>query len=175
MVACHAPPWAVLPDGVSGRSRAPVRLDGGPRGSDVPLREEDRLLEVRESPRGGRGLFATEAIRADVLLMSAPVLLIAPDERGSIEDTIVDHYIYEWDDDGTAALVLGVSSMCNHASDPNAYLWLVPEHRSAELWSTRAIAADEEVTVSYRASGDPDAPLWFDVVEPDVPEGPTGA
>jgi hypothetical protein len=26
--------------------------------------------------------------------------------------------------------------------------------------------ADEEVTVSYRASGDPDAPLWFDVVDP---------
>ena len=125
------------------------------------------MLEVRASELGGRGLFATEAIAADVLLMSAPVLLIPPGERAALEETIVDHYVYEWDDDGTAALVLGVSSMCNHASDPNAYLWLVPDDLRAELWSTRRIAVDEEVTVSYRASGDPDAPLWFDVVGPD--------
>jgi uncharacterized protein len=130
------------------------------------------VLEVRESPLGGRGLFATRRIRADRLLMTAPVLLIAADERDALEETIVDSYVYEWDDDGTAALVLGVSSMCNHANDPNAYLWLVPEQQSAELWSTRAIAPDEEVTVSYRASGDPDAPLWFDVVVPDATAAP---
>jgi SET domain-containing protein len=124
-----------------------------------------QVLEVRESRRGGRGLFATEAIDGDVLLMSAPVLLIPPEERGPLEHTVVDAYVYEWDDDGTAALVLGVSSMCNHAADPNAYLWLVPDQQAAELWSLRPIAAGEEVTVSYRASGDPDAPLWFDVVE----------
>jgi hypothetical protein len=124
------------------------------------------VLEVRESSLGGRGLFATEHIEGEVLLMSAPVLLIAPEERRALERTIVESYVYEWDDDGTAALVLGVSSMCNHASDPNAYLWLVEDEPAAELWSTRPIAPDEEVTVSYRASGDPDAPLWFDVVEP---------
>jgi uncharacterized protein len=133
----------------------------------IAAREETSVLEVRDSPFGGRGLFATRRIRADVLLMTAPVLLIAPDERAALEQTIVDSYIYEWDDDGTAALVLGVSSMCNHVDDPNAYLWLVPDRLSAELWSLRAIAPDEEVTVSYRASGDPHAPLWFDVVEPD--------
>jgi hypothetical protein len=124
------------------------------------------LLEVRESARGGRGLFAVRDIPAEELLMTAPVLLIAPEERGALEETIVDSYVYEWDDDGTAALVLGVSSMCNHANAPNAYLWLVPDDLGAELWSIRAIAADEEVTVSYRASGDPDAPLWFEVVDP---------
>jgi uncharacterized protein len=134
------------------------------------------VLEVRQSPLGGRGLFATRRIRADVLLMSAPVLLIGPDERGPLEETVVDSYVYEWDDDGTAALVLGVSSMCNHASDPNAYLWLVPDQQTAELWSLRPIVAGEEVTVSYRASGDPDAPLWFDVVEPSSDgAGPDGS
>jgi hypothetical protein len=63
-----------------------------------------------------------------------------------------------------AALVLGVSSMCNHAHEPNAYLWLFPDQLTAELWSIRAIGAGEEVTVSYRAEGDHE-PLWFDVVE----------
>jgi uncharacterized protein len=128
--------------------------------------EERRVLEVRPSPLGGRGLFANEPITSDVLLMSAPVLLIPPDERGALEQTVVDHYIYEWDEDGTAALVLGVSSMCNHAGSPNAYLWLVEDGLRAELWSISEIAPDEEVTVSYRASGDPDAPLWFEVVDP---------
>jgi uncharacterized protein len=124
------------------------------------------VLEVRPSPRGGRGLFATEPIAADVLLMDAPVLLVAPEERSALEETILDHYVYEWDEDGTVALVLGVSSMCNHASTPNAYLWLVEDDLRAELWSTAEIAPGDEVTVSYRASGDPDAPLWFEVLDP---------
>jgi uncharacterized protein len=122
------------------------------------------VLEVRDSSRGGRGLFATEPIDDDVLLMSAPLLLIPGEQRDALQRTVVDDYVYEWEEDGTAALVLGVSSMCNHAHEPNAYLWLFPDQLTAELWSIRAIGAGEEVTVSYRAEGD-DEPLWFDVVE----------
>lgn len=121
------------------------------------------MLEVRDSPRGGRGVFATEPIAADVQLMRAPLLLIHADEREALQRTIVDDYVYEWDDDGTAALVLGVSSMCNHDPDPNAYLWLLTDDLVAELWSIRAIGTGEEVTVSYRAEGE-DTPLWFEVV-----------
>ena len=122
------------------------------------------MLEVRRSVRGGRGTFATDDIDTEVLLMSAPVLLIPAEEREALMRTVVDEYVYEWDDDGTAALVLGISSMCNHATEPNAFLWLIPEGPAAELWSTRRIEAGEEVTVSYRAEGD-DAPLWFEVRE----------
>ncbi|MFA9445213.1 SET domain-containing protein-lysine N-methyltransferase [Egicoccus sp. AB-alg6-2] len=121
------------------------------------------MYEVRESSVAGRGLFATRKIAADTLLMEAPVLVVAAEQRDALRETIVDDYVYEWDDDGSAGLVLGVSSMCNHSADPNAYLWLVPETESAELWSTRAIAKDEEITVSYRAEGGGD--LWFDVVD----------
>jgi uncharacterized protein len=156
---------------------APVGVPGGevlgytppaPPRDGGHVDEERAVLEVRESRRGGRGLFATQDIGEDALLMSAPVLLIPPEQREALEETIVDAYVYEWDDDGTTGLVLGVSSMCNHATDPNAYLWLVPETTSAELWSLRPIRTGEEVTVSYRASGDPDAPLWFEVVEDEV-------
>lgn len=120
------------------------------------------MLEVRDSHRGGRGLFATEPIADDELLMSAPLLLVPGDQREGLQRTIVDDYVYEWDADGTAALVLGVSSMCNHDPEPNAYLWLFTDLLTAELWSIRDIAAGEEVTVSYRAEGD-DEPLWFEV------------
>ena len=122
------------------------------------------MFEVRTSRRGGRGLFALQRIRRDTLLMDAPLLLIPGDQRWALQETIVDDYVYEWDEDGTAALVLGVSSMCNHSENPNAYLWLVPDTTSAELWSTRPISRGEEITVSYRAEG-PATPLWFDVVD----------
>ncbi len=124
------------------------------------------MYEVRPSPRGGRGLFATKRIRRDALLMDAPLLLIPGEQRAGLQATIVDDYVYEWDPDGTAALVLGVSSMCNHSEQPNAYLWLVPDTESAELWSLRPITKDEEITVSYRAEGE-NTPLWFDVIEAD--------
>lgn len=122
------------------------------------------MIEVRASRRGGRGVFATEPIADDVLLMSAPLLLIPGEQRDGLQRTIVDDYVYEWDEDGTAVLVLGISSMCNHEREPNAYLWLFTDTLMAELWSIRPIADGEEVTVSYRAEGD-DEPLWFEVVE----------
>jgi uncharacterized protein len=121
------------------------------------------MLEVGPSPRGGRGVFATEAIDADVLLMRAAILLVPAEQRAHLQTTVVDDYVYEWDGEGTAALVLGISSMCNHDPDPNAFLWLVTDDVTAELWSTRPIAVGEEITVSYRAEGE-DTPLWFDVV-----------
>ena len=122
------------------------------------------LYEVRPSPREGRGLFATAPIRSETLLMEAPLLLIPASERAALQSTIVDDYVYEWDEHGTAALVLGVSSMCNHDDDPNAFLWLVPDRLTAQLFAVRDIAEGEEITVSYRAEeGSEDAPLWFDV------------
>jgi uncharacterized protein len=123
------------------------------------------MLEVGPSTRGGRGVFATEDVAAEVLLMTAPLLLIPGGQRQHLAKTVVDDYVYEWDEDGTAALVLGISSMINHATDPNAFLWLIPDDTSAELWSVRAIAKGEEITVSYRAEG-PDSPLWFEVEDP---------
>jgi uncharacterized protein len=123
------------------------------------------MLEVGPSSRGGRGVFASQHIDDEVLLMTAPLLLIPGAQRDHLARTIVDDYVYEWDDDGTAALVLGISSMINHATEPNAFLWLIPDDTSAELWSIREIAEGEEVTVSYRAEG-PAAPLWFEVEDP---------
>lgn len=122
------------------------------------------MYEVGPSPRAGRGLFATTPIAAETLLMEAPLLLIPADQRSALQATIVDDYVYEWDDDGTAALVLGVSSMCNHDDDPNAFLWLVPDGLMGQLFAVRDIAEGEEITVSYRAEeGSQDAPLWFEV------------
>lgn len=121
------------------------------------------MFEVRESPVAGRGLFATKRIAADTLLMEAPVLVVPAEQRAALRETLVDDYVYEWDDDGAAGLVLGVSSMCNHSPDPNAYLWLVPDTESAELWTIKPVRKGEEITVSYRAEGGGD--LWFDVVE----------
>ena len=124
---------------------------------------EDKV-EVRTSAVEGRGLFATETIAADTLVMEAPLLLIPAQQRAALQATLVDDYVYEWDEHGTAALVLGVSSMCNHADDPNAFLWLVPDGLVAQLFTLRDVAAGEEITVSYRAEeGSEDAPLWFEV------------
>jgi hypothetical protein len=123
------------------------------------------VIEVRSSVGAGRGLFATEDIAADVRLATAPILLIPADQRDALSYTVVDEYVYEWDEEGSAALVLGVSSMCNHASRPNARVWLITDRLDAELWTIRPVAAGEEITVSYRLPGDTE-PLWFEVREP---------
>ena len=124
----------------------------------------EEKVQVATSAVAGRGLFATEPIAADTLVMEAPLLLIPAEQRAALQATLVDDYVYEWDETGTAALVLGVSSMCNHDDDPNAFLWLVPDGLIAQLFALRDIEAGEEITVSYRAEeGSEDAPLWFEV------------
>ena len=121
------------------------------------------MYEVSSSRKGGRGLFATEPIDKDVLLMQAPLLIVPGEQRAALEATLVDEYVYEWDEDASAALVLGVSSLCNHDPEPNAFLWLFEDEVYAELWTLRPIEPGEEITVSYRAVGE-DTPLWFDVI-----------
>ena len=124
----------------------------------------EEKVQVRTSAVAGRGLFAIEPIAADTLVMEAPLLLIPAEQRAALQATLVDDYVYEWDETGTAALVLGVSSMCNHDDDPNAFLWLVPDGLIAQLFTLRDIPEGEEITVSYRAEeGSEDAPLWFEV------------
>ena len=132
------------------------------------------LLAVAEIHGKGRGVVATGFIAADTLLEIAPVLPLTLDETLQATRTMLDHYLFVWDEAGDAAaerapaaapsdgieacaLVLGITALVNHSTTPNA--WFHPHYatRTMHLESIRDIAPGDEITVDY------DCELWFEV------------
>lgn len=120
------------------------------------------MVEVRPSPRHGRGVFATRHIAGGEQVLACPALLLHPDDRAAVEGTPVAHVLVEWDDDGVGAIPLGSVALLNHASDPNCELVTAETETgpTIEVWTQVPVRADEELTIDYVAGCPRD--LWFD-------------
>lgn len=119
-----------------------------------------RAVEVRPAGRKGRGVFATGAIRAGELVEAAQTVELTAAETEALVPTSADQYVFAHPEGaGRGMVVLGLTTILNHAAEPNARLdkrhvqglgWVF------ELRARRDIAPDEELTIDY------DCPLWFD-------------
>ncbi|HVZ25805.1 MAG TPA: SET domain-containing protein-lysine N-methyltransferase, partial [Sediminibacterium sp.] len=74
------------------------------------------ILTVAPSESRGRGVFATAAIAAGTRIEISPVLVLSPEERVTVEKTLLYHYIFEWGESGKGACIgLGYISLYNHS------------------------------------------------------------
>ena len=130
------------------RNSGAIAAPADPVEADRPLLRAP--IQVRPSPLGGRGVFATRAIREGALLEECPILITDADY-----DELGD-YVFRWGDEQghRFALPLGYGACYNHADDPNAD-WHMDERRMLMIvGALRDIAADEEILISY-------GPKWF--------------
>lgn len=98
------------------------------------------MIEVRPSPGKGRGLFATQDIKAGTVLSKAPVSVLDDGCYYELDDFI-------WQHDGDNMLTWGPQSFCNHDPNPNcicAYADFVDY-----LISIKNIKAGEELFIDY--------------------------
>lgn len=124
------------------------------------------LTTIREVPGKGRGVFATCAIAAGTVIEIAPVLVLKASEVEAIAQTMLDDYVFEWIDPRDAhlpapdraaiAVALGIGSMFNHDSDPDAGFRCDHASRTIVYTALRDITAGQEICIDY------DIPLWFD-------------
>ena len=122
------------------------------------------MIEVRQTPKKGRGVFArtfipkgTEFERVPVLVMPAGEIL--DDSR----DTVLQHYVFDWGKN-KVALALGFGSVYNHSYKPNARYDDYPR-RIKGFSALRDIQPGEEITINYNGHQDDDGPVWFEVLE----------
>jgi hypothetical protein len=117
-------------------------------------------IEVRVSPVRGRGIFARTAIVSGTLIEAAPVIVIPIADCPALDRTIIHDYYFHWDGDpegeGRGALGLGLVTLCNHASRPNARVERNLVRQTLDLISSSLIGPGEEVTIDYRCT------LWFE-------------
>jgi SET domain-containing protein len=119
-------------------------------------------LEVRHTPKKGRGVFAAAEIAEGRLIESVEVIVVPADQIKTLEATSLCDYYYKWgEDSASGALALGCASLYNHSYRPNARYVKHFDRGIIEFFALRDIACGEEITINY--NGDPDSRkgVWF--------------
>jgi uncharacterized protein len=118
------------------------------------------VLEVRQSPGRGRGVFAKVDIPSETVFERVPLLVF---ETEQLEDSELMDYVFIWGKK-TVAIALGYGSLYNHSYTPNARYYDGPG-RIKVFMTLRTIRAGEEILVNY--NGDPKSrdKVEFDVIE----------
>ncbi|MGA0597193.1 SET domain-containing protein-lysine N-methyltransferase [Enterovirga sp. CN4-39] len=132
----------------------------------IGVRSSQRLpLRISQMGRRGRGVIAEADIPAGALIERSPVLVIPPEDRKSVDPTIVFTYVFMWEHgtveedlyrhEGRSAIALGFTSLLNHSYTPNCDFVRHIDELAIDLVAARDIAAGEELTIDYQMT------LWF--------------
>jgi len=122
-------------------------------------------LYIASSGIHDRGVFCAIDIEKGSLIEIAPVVVLRNTDRAMLDNTDLYDYYFIWGKEQYPAIVLGYGSIYNHSPDANAFFTIDREQRLMLYEALRFIPAGTEITVDYHA-GEPDKPLWFDVVSP---------
>jgi len=139
-------------------NRAAIRMYEG-----LGFTRETALVRVGHGERG-RGLFAGRAIPPRTLLESCPVILVPVDEVGT---GVLARYVFWWTVDEVPhyALTVGHGLLYNHDPHANVDFRCDAEARCIHFWTTKAVAAGEELLIDYeydeRHLAKLDHPEWY--------------
>ena len=119
----------------------------------MPTLAQASLVEVKDSPFHGRGLFAAVAISAGQEIGAYPLLVLSHEDTAAVRATRLYHYIFYIDEntagDMRAAVAFGAISMCNHSPDANADFAVDAEARTVTLTARQALKPGEEILIDY--------------------------
>lgn len=121
------------------------------------------FIEVRETKKRGRGVFATRRIPKGTEFEVVPVLVVKDEEVLHEDGEVLEDYVFEWDD-GSCAIALGFGSMYNHSYSPNARYDDFPNMTKAYT-ALRDIETGEEITINYNGHEDDQTDVGFPVIE----------
>jgi SET domain-containing protein len=131
---------------------------------DPPPVDTLPAIRVVDVPGKGRGVVAARRIRAGEVIERAPVVVVPPSQTRLVDLSVLEHYVYDWED-GAYAVALGAGSIFNHSYTPNAHYLKRPKQMQLEYYALADIDAGAEVLVNYNGDPRDTTPLWFDVVE----------
>jgi hypothetical protein len=122
------------------------------------------MLYLKNVNGKGRGVFSDLPVLAGSLIEKAPAIPIPADQQDAVSSTVLNNYVYEWDDKSTFAVAGGYGSFYNHSYAPNAKYEFRTKLKEIWIVAVKDIAAGDEILINY--NGDPDCqdPLWFEPV-----------
>jgi len=121
-------------------------------------------IYIKQSLKGGRGVFTRDAIDKNTVIEVAPVLVLPEKERKWIDKSVLYNYYFLWGyDDKQTAICLGYGSVYNHSYKPNTIYEADYENDVITFITLKNIKAGEELLVNYNYDPDNKKPVWFDV------------
>jgi SET domain-containing protein len=100
--------------------------------------------EIKQTPKKGRGIFATAEISPGEIIETCQLILMDLNEvRGVLEG-----YIFQYKKN-VAAVALGNGSLYNHSDKPNAEFYFNFQKKVLIFRALKKIAANSEITVNY--------------------------
>jgi SET domain-containing protein len=120
---------------------------------------------IADTARKGRGVFAGEAIPADAVIETAPVIVMSGDDRKLLDQTLLHDYIFEWMPGGAdmCCMALGYVPVYNHAYASNCEYFMNYDDQTMIIKTVRDIGEDEELTINYNGDWNDESPVWFEV------------
>lgn len=121
------------------------------------------ILEIKNSPKRGRGVFTKANIKQGMVIEISPVIVLTEKERKTIEKTLLFHYVFEWGTDKKkACLALGYISLYNHNYTANCEYEMDFKKRLMTIKTVRVIKKGEELFINYNADPNDKTKVWFD-------------
>ena len=124
-------------------------------------------LYVAKTEKKGRGVYTSAIIEANIIIETAPVIVMNDTDRQLIDQTLLHDYIFEWQPDGQnlCCMALGIVPIYNHSTQANCEYFMDYETQTIFIKTVRSIPQNEELTINYNGDWDEKAKVWFDVAE----------
>ncbi len=107
------------------------------------------LIEVRQTDRFGRGVFAAHPIDKDIVIEHAPLIVLDENDTALVRDSnVLVYYDFSFNEK-YSAIAGGYGSFYNHSQDPNVDWEVDQEAQEIKYWTTRPIKKDEQLVINY--------------------------
>lgn len=96
----------------------------------------------------GRGVQANESFHKGDVVEISPVVIVYSEEVDNIYKTILNMYVYAWDDEDLA-VAFGMGSLFNHSKSPNLEYENDYENKTIRYIANRDIVKGEQLFIDY--------------------------
>ncbi len=121
-------------------------------------------VEIKNTERKGRGVFATRDFREGDLIETCHIIECPEQDTEFVDRTFLYNYYFNWGPKrNKVAIALGYGSLYNHSYEPNGVYTKDFERKLIIFKCLKPIKKGEEITVLYRDNPNDKTPLWFEV------------
>jgi SET domain-containing protein len=111
----------------------------------------------------GRGVFTSEAIKANTVIEIAPVIVMSREDRFFLDKTLLHDYIFEWGNQkDQCCMALGYVPLYNHSYEANCDYEMDFDNKMISIKTIREISAGEELMINYNGTWNDKNPVWFE-------------
>lgn len=121
-------------------------------------------IYIAEAGARGRGVFTREALKKNMIIEVAPVIVMDKIQRALLDQTLLHDYIFEWGAEREdCCMALGYVPMYNHSYQSNCEYEMDFRKQTISVKTVRAIDAGEELFINYNGDWNNNKKIWFDV------------